>query len=67
MEKQISEINLKNTTSLLTSPKGHTPRKFITLKEGLRLLKVWHLVGMAFCSAFYGLYLASVYKSFGLR
>lgn len=57
---------MKNSSAQLASPGGSTPRNFITFGEGLKLFRVWHLALMAFCSAFYGLYMASVFKSFGL-
>jgi MFS family permease len=49
------------------SPGGKHPRNFITVKEGLKMRRYWHFYAMAFFSAFYGLYMASVYKTLGLE
>jgi hypothetical protein len=40
-------------------------RQQVSLRIGLTKWRFWHMFIMLFCSGFYGIYLTSVYKTFG--
>jgi hypothetical protein len=55
----------KEQSAILYPQEMPKQSEFLTVMEGVKTLRFWHLFVMLFCSTFYGMYMAAAYKNFG--
>jgi len=59
-----TSTDLGNKSSMATAQVAET-KDVITLKMAIKKKQFWHIYIMLFCSGFYGMYMAAVYKNYG--